>query len=277
MLHSADELVMQSIEYTNRFPDLSILLKAVTENYELDSSFKNHLINYYVKEDEDLLQIVKLMIRKNFEFDRLDVFDLAKNGFFKTMEYFKSIGFDLNVRTINNENALFYVMQNNVARFNYIDGWWRTEDYINIIIDNCIRLGIDEKIINKQGRNLFHVLISAGMPLNYLSAVAHLDLDINQMDINGWTPLHHACAYSSDLVELYKLLLYLGADKTILTQVKLGSYGHDAGNDYNIDQAAIGSSAYDLALQNISSWCGYGENEPAGIKLRKELAKNLKP
>jgi len=271
-MEKADEIVKKSIENTNRFPELSVILNAINENYEMDFHFKNNLINHYVKEDEDLLQVVELMVSKDFEFKKFDIFDLAKNGFFKTMAYFKSLGFDLNVTNDQNENALFYVMQRDVSRFNYVDGWWRSSDFISVIVDNCVKLGVNEKIINKQGRNLFHAFILAGMPLNYFNAVAHFDLDINQLDINGWTPLHCACAYYSDL-ELYKLLLYFGADKTILTKGEISDFG----DDYDIEPTRIGRSAYDLALQQISSWTECGENDERGIILRQEFARNLKP
>ena len=271
-MQTVDEIVRLSVENTNRFPDLSTILNAINENNELDFRFKTNLITNYVKKDEDLLQVVKLMLSKNFEFNKFDIFDLAKNGYFKTMEYFSSIGFNLNVKNLQNENALFYVLQNDVSRYNYIDGWWRTNDYINIIVDNCISLGIDEKIINNQGRNLFHAFILAGMPINYFNALAHLDLDINQQDINGWTPLHCACAYYSDL-ELYKLLLYFGADKTILTKRSISNYGED----YDIESTSEICSAYDLALHQISSWTECGENDEKGILLREEFIKNLKP
>jgi len=271
-MQKADEIVRESIENTNRFPDLSVILKVVHENYELDWNFKINLINNYIREDEDLLEVIKIMIQKKFEFDQFDIFDLAKNGFFKTMSYFKSIGFDLNVKTEKNENALFYVMQNNVSRFNYVDGWWRSEDYISIIVDNCIKLGIDEKVVNNQGRNLLHAFILQGIPIVYFNAVAHLDLDINQADNNGWTPLHCACAYYSDS-ELYKLLLYFGADKTILTKGEISDFG----DDVDIEPTGIGRSAYELALQKISSWTECGENDQKGIILRQEFANYLKP
>ena len=80
-MSKVDEIVKKSIENTNRFPELSIIYSAINENHEMDLHFKNNLFNYYVKEDEDLLQVVKLMISKNFEFNKFDIFELAKNGF----------------------------------------------------------------------------------------------------------------------------------------------------------------------------------------------------
>ena len=188
------------------------------------------------------------------------------------MAYFNSIGFDLNVTNSQSENALFYVMQQDVSKYNYVDGWWRTDDYIKVIVNKCVQLGIDEKIINKQGRNLFHAFILAGMSIDYFDAIAHLNLNINQSDINGWTPLHCACAFYSDL-ELYKLLLDFGADKTILTKGEIVNYG----DDFDVEPTGIGRSAYDLALQQISTWTECGENDQRGIILRQEFAKYLKP
>ncbi len=48
-MKKVDEIVKLSIENTNRFPDLAIILKAINENHEIDLRFKNNLINHYVK------------------------------------------------------------------------------------------------------------------------------------------------------------------------------------------------------------------------------------
>ena len=217
----------------------------------MDYTFKNNLIRYFVKEDKDLLKVVKLMISKNYTFSKYDIFDLAVNGFFETMEYFKSLGFDLDVRNDQNENALFYVIQSDVSKYNGIDGWWRTDDYIETIIENCVRLGIDEKVINKQGQNLLHAYSLSGMSDNYFDALIKYDIDINKTDNNGWTPLHCICAYHSDDNQ-YKKFLASGADKTIYTK-KRNTHFED---EFDTEPTPEIGSAFDIRLNYLKTNAG---------------------
>ncbi|MDF7822351.1 ankyrin repeat domain-containing protein [Runella sp. MFBS21] len=272
-MQKLDEIVKMSIENTNRFPDLSIILNAINEGHEIDVRFKNNLINHYVKEDDDLLKVVRLMISKNYEFNKFDIFDLAKNGFFKTMDYFKSLDFDLNIKNEQGENALFYIIRRDVSRFNYIDKFWRREDYIETIVENCIKLGIDEKAVNNQGRNLLHAYALSGMPSVYFDTLIKYDIDINKIDNNGWTPLHCICAYNGDDDE-YKKFLAFGADKTIYTKKRLTYFEEE----FDAEPTSEICSAYDLRLYYLNSLGGeYSEGTEYGDFVRKEIELYLKP
>ncbi|WP_337968734.1 hypothetical protein [uncultured Flavobacterium sp.] len=244
---TVEEIVNESINYQGSFPDLNIIINAINEGHELNSRLVTYLLYSFIKEDDDLIKVIDLMIENNYEFDKFIVFELAINGFFKTMEHFKKMGFDLNIKNEKNENALFYVIQNGVAKNNYID-FLRTEDFIATTVDNCIRLGIDEKVINTAGRNLLHISLLTWCPDIYFDILLKLDLDINQIDNNGWTPFHLVCAYYPE-DKLYKTFLQNGADKSIMTKNRITDFEEM----FNLEPTPEICSAYDLRLYHLDS------------------------
>lgn len=250
-IRNVRDIVNESVNNQNHFPDLDVIINAINDGHQLDSQFANALVNRYVKEDDDLIKVIDLMIQNNYEFDKLIIFDLAKNGFFKTMEYFKNLNFDLNVKNDQNENALFYIIQRGVARFNHIDSWWRTEDYFEVILENCIRLGIDENNIDSMGRNLFHVLALEGGPDIYFDTLMRFNININQIDNNGWTPLHLACGYNSDN-EFFKKFVQNGADILPLTKNRITYFEEE----FDAEETPEICSAYDLRLHYLNSLGG---------------------
>lgn len=270
---TVNEIVKESIEFKNHFPKFNVIYNAIKDDHKLDDSFKNSLINYYIKEDDDLIKIIDLMMIKNFEFDGDVIFDLARNGFFKTMEYFNSLGYDLNIKDELNENALFYVIKRDVSKANHIDGWWRKNDFIENILENCIKLGIDEKHINNEGQNLLHTYALSGMPNIYFDALIKYKIDINRRDNNGWTPLHCICAYNSDDKEYKKFLKY-GADKTIYTKKRITFFEEY----YDVEPTPEVNSAYDLRLHFLNSIGGeLSKGTEAYNALKKDIEFHLKP
>jgi uncharacterized protein len=74
-------------------------------------------------------------------------------------------------------------------------------------------LGFDVNIKGESQMDALHIVCSSITPISLAEAVLQKDTDINNMDENGFTGLHHA-AYMANY-EMAKLLLERGANPTL--------------------------------------------------------------
>lgn len=271
-----DFIELNSIDISNMNPGQALILTAIESDYEFDDRFMFNLYNFYVKSDENLIEVIKSLFKKKYEFKYFDICQMTKNCYFNSMEYLTTRGYNLDIRNGRNENALFYVIKEDIAKYNIVDGewvWWRTDDYMETIFEKCIKLGIDETVVSTQGKNLYHAYSTGVMNEKYLDTLMKYDININKIDKNGWTPLHHICANNSN-DNAYKRFLKMGANKNILT-TRSDIYIEDV-LDFN--PKSENCSAYDLRLAFLDAIGGeYGEETEHGDFLRNEIKFYLKP
>nr|WOD45875.1 hypothetical protein [Trichoderma atroviride] len=86
------------------------------------------------------------------------------------------------------------------------------------IIQVLVEAGVSPLTKNKKGETALHVVKSVKILERVLKSPLFKDLDLNQQDAGGFTPLHHAVSLGEIAV---KSLLRAGADPTILAAVDL--------------------------------------------------------
>ncbi|KAM0513647.1 hypothetical protein ACHAPE_007697 [Trichoderma viride] len=86
------------------------------------------------------------------------------------------------------------------------------------IIQVLVEAGVSPLTTNEKGETALHVVRSMKVLERVLKSPLFKELDLNQQDANGFTPLHHAVSLGEIAV---KSLLRAGADPTILAAVDL--------------------------------------------------------
>ncbi|EHK45526.1 putative ankyrin repeat protein [Trichoderma atroviride IMI 206040] len=86
------------------------------------------------------------------------------------------------------------------------------------IIQVLVEAGVSPLTKNKKGETALHVVKSLRILERVLESPLFKELDLNQQDANGFTPLHHAVSLGEIAV---KSLLRAGADPTVLAAVDL--------------------------------------------------------
>jgi ankyrin repeat protein len=189
---------------TDKFPNR--VLDAIEMGVDVNETEILYLITSYIKDDKILLDILKKMELKGLNTKPSIVLDLIKFGQVESLKYFAAKGYDINLLDEYGQNGLFHLVGNDLPIEKFISSF-----------SEFIILGVDHSILTKQKRNLIHRTVDCGTSNNidnYLDIICSLDLNINNQDINGWTPLHSASNNSPSYIPI---LLKYGADKYLKT------------------------------------------------------------
>ncbi|KAJ4289330.1 hypothetical protein N0V88_007081 [Collariella sp. IMI 366227] len=142
---------------------------------------------------------------------------------------------DLNARDEEGRNVLWEVQENSYFEFSTIDKFIRVkadkpdkdgnttihvalckyddDDNIKEVLQVLVEAGVPPLAKNAKGRSALHVAGGLYKLKIVLSTPAFRDLDINEPDADGFTPLHHAVRLGEEAV---RKLIRAGADPTAL-------------------------------------------------------------
>lgn len=144
-------------------------------------------------------------VRWTDAYHRTLLHNAALNGKRELVEYLlKNTNIDINAKDINFDTALLLVAtQNNLPSSDRQD-----------IIDDLVHNGADWNLLDKQKRNILHLVATTGDEETLKHILDTYRLDINGQDINAQTPLH--IAIINEHYKMIDTLLGYGADRNML-------------------------------------------------------------
>ncbi|PON27749.1 hypothetical protein TGAM01_v203516 [Trichoderma gamsii] len=161
------------------------------------------------KENNIMQMFIRLGAQLSTEDDASLLHDATK-GYKKDADWFRymiSIGTKPDVLGPGGDTLIHSVLRSAGDESKFID-----------IIQVLVEAGVSPLTTNEKGETALHVVRSTKILERVLKSPLFKELDFNQQDANGFTPLHHAVSLGEISV---KALLCAGADPTILAAVDL--------------------------------------------------------
>lgn len=203
--------------------ELESILREFSQSatYYENSDANKIFIQLLFENSNNLIEIIERLIPLNFKVDDWILYRLAKDLKINELEYLSNKGFEIDKIDDNGENVLFKIFEQTTYNFTQ-----ETFQDFKDIFERLIKLNVDYSCKNSYGRNLIHQAIIYGANESLLKYIVSLDIDINEQDNDGFTPLHFVSkSISFNTLNLINILLENGASPS--KTVKTKKYNYD--------------------------------------------------